>query len=165
MRLVRLRQHNSVKRRLLNLLTGLSLLLCLYAAVCWVVAVHEGGPYLRGYDVFQPLEPPRVFTSAELNGYRPPLPTFNFGGFRIQQGFRAEYMIEYGRVYTVPFWFLSLLFGVASSVWLRGRWHEWRRARRVRLWEAGVCPDCGYDLRATPGQCPECGTIAPGHAT
>jgi len=54
----------------------------------------------------------------------------------------------------IPYWFLLLLFGVASlPVLLHIRNHR-RRARRIRL---GQCIACGYDLRATTQRCPECG--------
>ena len=58
------------------------------------------------------------------------------------------------RALIVPMWFLALAAALpaAPSLALRLR----RRFRHSR----GVCPACGYDLRATPGRCPECGAIA-----
>ena len=29
--------------------------------------------------------------------------------------------------------------------------------RRLKRLKRGLCPDCGFDLRETPGRCPVCG--------
>jgi hypothetical protein len=58
----------------------------------------------------------------------------------------------------VPHWFLVILFATMPLTRL-GLFIR-RRRRKVE----GRCAKCGYDLRATPERCPECGT-APDHAT
>lgn len=52
---------------------------------------------------------------------------------------------------SLPHWFL-----VGLSALLPARWLVLKR-RALRRQGAGLCENCGYDLRATPGRCPECG--------
>ena len=54
----------------------------------------------------------------------------------------------------VPCWFLALVSGVLPLVWLT-RWRRNAIIARRRI--AGQCTACGYDLRASPDRCPECG--------
>jgi hypothetical protein len=57
-------------------------------------------------------------------------------------------------VYAVPFWFLAPLFALLPTLWLA------KVLRRRRWIAANRCPTCGYDMRATPDRCPECGNPA-----
>jgi len=55
------------------------------------------------------------------------------------------------RVLSLPYWPPIILFAIAPLLWIRA---EVRRRRRLASMQ---CPHCGYDLRATPDRCPECG--------
>jgi hypothetical protein len=51
----------------------------------------------------------------------------------------------------VPFWFLLVVF-VCPII-------AWAGHRRQTALPLHHCKQCGYDLRATPERCPECGTV------
>ncbi|HEV7298030.1 MAG TPA: hypothetical protein VGN72_01605 [Tepidisphaeraceae bacterium] len=54
---------------------------------------------------------------------------------------------------SVPYWYLLILFAILPLI-------RWGMQQRVVV--GGVCRQCGYDLRATPDRCPECGAVAGG---
>lgn len=57
---------------------------------------------------------------------------------------------DYGGMYFLCTAFIPALWCTRKYVGVR------RRSNRAR---SGLCVQCGYDLRATPDRCPECGTI------
>ncbi len=58
-------------------------------------------------------------------------------------------------VWAVPFWLIALLLAVYPM------FLAFRKRYAARRSIHGLCHSCGYDLRATPDRCPECGTIPP----
>lgn len=57
---------------------------------------------------------------------------------------------------------LLVLLALLPALWLYRQLHVHRRRRRVAR---GLCIACGYDLRASPSQCPECGQQNSRHHT
>jgi hypothetical protein len=62
----------------------------------------------------------------------------------------------YLRAVLVPAWFVGLILAAFPSVWTALLARAWMR-HGLRRATHGHCVHCGYDLRATPSRCPECG--------
>jgi hypothetical protein len=52
----------------------------------------------------------------------------------------------------VPYWFLATITAMPPLLFVV------TLRRRARRRATGICAQCGYDLRASPDRCPECGT-------
>ena len=96
----------------------------------------------------------RGFSYASgLSNVSPPLTWWQrwcFGGF----DYNAYFSRFSWRMVLVPHWFVLLVCGL-PVLWIR-RWQQQNKPDTSLL-----CLKCGYDLRASPDRCPECGTPIP----
>jgi hypothetical protein len=100
----------------------------------------------RAWDVTEP-EPRDFF-------YPPQGPTDVLAGLRVATHDRqvgSATVRGWGVI--VPLWLPVLLLTLPTVATVRSRRRRKANAR------AGLCPQCGYDLRATPARCPECGMV------
>ncbi len=111
------------------------------------------------YDVSQPIAPSRVTSGDTSSEYRRTEPSLIRGDRLLGFGWQRQVIQVPSdnaaitltiRLMIVPLWVLIVPLLPLPLLWI---------ARHRRRSRAGYCPHCGYDLRATPDRCPECGRI------
>src|SRR5688572_18651311 len=168
-----------MRRMLFNLCCAASLLLCVAAAVLWVrsyiVAMSFGYyPERRGdgmyhdyyfysahgqlsFTMFRQDSPSTRLRGGFIGSWASPLQAtkrsdeWRFAGFSRERVVHLP-MREW-TTWGVPYGFLCALTAATPAAWVI------HRRRRLYRANAGLCPTCGYDLRGTPAQCPECGAV------
>jgi len=155
----------ALKGRLFNVLAAVSLALCLAVTALWVRSyiasdqlVWYRRPYLAMAETYvgvvetslsrwMPRAPGPVGWSFSSGHYHPPYEHLAVHRQRPPPG-----RSDWNRCLIVlPMWLVLLPTALPLVAW----WRHRRRASR----NTGKCPQCGYDLRATPDRCPECGMV------
>ena len=161
-----------VLRRVLNLLTALSLLLCVAAVALWIRSYYrsDGFGYAQRCSEAERRSDYWVYSTRGRMTFITALlglpdkeigPFWNSGlpddPYRMEEtgfyllGWNLEQYPSYATV-SAPHWALAMLLGVAPAAAALTHFRRIRRQTRDR------CRSCGYDLRATPERCPECGS-------
>jgi hypothetical protein len=78
---------------------------------------------------------------------------FALAGHELRESRVSGSFVSHGLEAGIPTWSPAALLSLAPLAQVSRR--LLRRGCRSR----GLCPSCGYDLRATPGRCPECGAV------
>ncbi len=174
------RLRSRIARLLIDGVALVSLLLCLATVIVWVRSYFVGDGF-----VWKPCTDAVYFSSYVARGgvrmdrgeyhfdtapyfdrQLDPTPTRPAGfhpgsvadafGFDWHQGTDSQNQPHTFLMF--PLWAVVLITSVLPAQRLRALRRDLLRSRRTA---SGVCPRCGYDLRASPGRCPECGILPP----
>ena len=128
------------------------------------VAAHGGGDFVVCHwsgHLLTFVAPPRWQHLRSTTGpVRHNLPDYVHGlfGYGVCHHRPTGSLLKRYDALVLPYWLPALITGMP---WLVVGWRRWasRAARRIA---AGLCPACGYDLRASEDRCPECGIARTG---
>ncbi len=92
-------------------------------------------------------------SGISTGGQNVPVISWEYAGFKGLQTRWAPLLSLPPFQFILPLWMPVVAF--AAVAWWGFFLPNARRRRRTKL---GLCVSCGYDLRASPERCPECGT-------